>query len=218
MEQKPLLLHELHKLLHEQVESEQSELNSHKIQEENFVRDSLATKNKYVEGYYNKIIDGVNNRSKFLENAKIGLVTSALYKIYKESFGNEKLSPHDIKIMKSITEQFVTEQGAGNLLLKWKHKNMILAELAKVCTDTYNNIVTSITEEVNPDQQDKDILKIDRSEVNQFYDNLAMVDTNQASELIQQRTQSAMDDFIDQNAKIKADCEEIINNTNGSIT
>ena len=96
---------------------------------------------------------------------------------------------------------------------EWKYKNMLLAEMSKLCKDTYQTILDNISESENEhNSEPKDVLKLDKSSVDSFYDNLALMDTTQASNLINNRTQDALNDFIDQNAKIRQDCDEIINN------
>jgi len=191
-----------------------------KIKNENYIRDKAIKENyDYVSNY---MIDGEKrraNRSKFLENAKLGLLSSALYKVYKESFKDEFLSESDTKLMKNLVTQFISEQGPSKLMNEWKYKNMLLAEMGKLCKDTYQIILDNISESENKKDENnehnpepKDVLKLDKSAIDSFYDNLALMDTSQASDLINNRTKDALNDFIDQNAKIRQDCDEIINN------
>lgn len=187
-----------------------------RIKNEQYLKDKAIKENyDYISNYIVENERERQKRSEFLESAKSGLVSSALYKVYKESFKDEFLSESDIKLMKNLVVQFVTEQGPSKLMNEWKYKNMVLAEMGKLCKDTYQTILDTISESENKkdddnNQEAKDVLKLDKSSIDSFYDNLALMDTSQASDLINNRTQDALNDFIDQNAKIRQDCNQII--------
>ena len=218
-----LSIHELvtmrHKIIESEQRHEQAKIKAKEIADAKAYQESQNFINKYLT---EEAISGAN-RANFLNNVKTGLVSSALYKICKESF-TEKLSKHDEQILSKFFTEFVTEQGAGKLLLDWKYKNVILAEVANVCNETYNSIRDSFStyrnyymenessdgrNEQTPDNK-PDILKLDKDQIDDFYNKISSVDTDQASTLINSRVGDAINDFIDSNAENKAECEEII--------
>ena len=228
---------ESYRPLHEWVEMDynqrQQELKDRQVKEQaRIIKEQRAIneQNENIYNYLNTIHNASLDRSEFLENAKIALTSAALYKVCRNSF-REQLNNMDETVIHRLITDFVKEQGAGNLLNNWRYKNTTIAEMGRVIQESYNNILDSLSdirsiyikenEEDAPKQDDsdsqKDTLKLNSDQIDNFYDNLVDVDTDTASNEIHDRVKNAMNDFVDQNNKTKADCEDIINSAKAKM-
>ena len=173
-------------------------------------REREANANWLQEYAENQII-GRNNRVTFLENVKSGFLSEAMSKLYKESFG--VMTKRDRITAKNLINTFINEQGAGELLNRFKYQNTLVAEMARIVQEHYDMVVESITcddEECNIPGRAKE-LHLDKTIVDDFYKDLVDLDTTEASKLIKDKVTDAMTEFIDQNTQNKLDFEEIIN-------
>lgn len=180
-------------------------------------REREANANWLQEYAENQII-GRNNRVTFLENVKSGFLSEAMSKLYKESFG--VMTKRDRITAKNLINTFINEQGAGELLNRFKYQNTLVAEMARIVQEHYDMVVESITcddEEYNIPGRAKE-LHLDKTIVDDFYKDLVDLDTSEASKLIKDKVTDAMTEFIDQNTQNKLDFEEIINTAKEKIS
>ena len=180
-------------------------------------REREANANWLQEYAENQII-GRNNRVTFLENVKSGFLSEAMSKLYKESFG--VMTKRDRITAKNLINTFINEQGAGELLNRFKYQNTLVAEMARIVQEHYDMVVESITcddEECNIPGRAKE-LHLDKTIVDDFYKDLVDLDTTEASKLIKDKVADAMTEFIDQNTQNKLDFEEIINTAKEKIS
>lgn len=215
----------------------------YKSQQDSTIRESADLKRTMQEAaskfyeYANSRSNYINARSKFLENAKIGFVSSAIYHVVKEA-SLVNMSSVDQATLKGLCTQFVREQGAGNLLNRFKYQNTFLAELGKICRNAYDGIVRSLNEDVNfveparpdteaifaknrpsqvqPESMNK-VLKLDTTVVDNFYDDLSELDSEKASKAIQDRSREAIDQFLNDNLDNRIEVQNIINDTTEKI-
>ena len=180
-------------------------------------REREANANWLQEYAENQII-GRNNRVTFLENVKSGFLSEAMSKLYKESFG--VMTKRDRITAKNLINTFINEQGAGELINRFKYQNTLVAEMARIVQEHYDMVVESITcddEECNIPGRAKE-LHLDKTIVDDFYKDLVDLDTTEASKLIKDKVTDAMTEFIDQNTQNKLDFEEIINTAKEKIS
>ena len=180
-------------------------------------REREANANWLQEYAENQII-GRNNRVTFLENVKSGFLSEAMSKLYKESFG--VMTKRDRITAKNLINTFINEQGAGELINRFKYQNTLVAEMARIVQEHYDMVVESITcddEECNIPGRAKE-LHLDKTIVDDFYKDLVDLDTTEASTLIKDKVTDAMTEFIDQNTQNKLDFEEIINTAKEKIS
>lgn len=180
-------------------------------------REREANANWLQEYAENQII-GRNNRVTFLENVKSGFLSEAMSKLYKESFG--VMTKRDRITAKNLINTFINEQGAGELINRFKYQNTLVAEMARIVQEHYDMVVESITcddEECDIPGRAKE-LHLDKTIVDDFYKDLVDLDTSEASKLIKDKVADAMTEFSDQNIQNKLDFEEIINTAKEKIT
>ena len=201
-------------------------------------RRTFAEQNAKTAEYMNEQRNRPLARAKFLEAAKDGFVAAALYKVVKESM-NFPLTPTDEATLKGMIGQFVEEQGAGQLLNRFKTQNVLLAEMGRICREAYQSTVqklneygvefdsydTSTTEEKfvkeRPVTQSPkpmaDMLKLDTATVDKFYTDMDAVDTKRATKMIQDKVKDSINTFLDNNLETRIQCEEIMNDAKEKI-
>jgi len=176
----------------------------------------------YVQEYIENQTATLNRRAEFLESVKNAFLIESMCKLYKDSF-DEPLNKRDQIVVRNLIKNFVTEQGSGDLLNRFKYQNVLVAEMGKMVQNYYNKVVDSINEETAAEEEikkhDNDSiypgrskdLHLDQIIVDDFYKDLVDLDTTEASKLIKDKVADAMSDFVDQNMQNRLDYEEVIN-------
>lgn len=210
------------KLNNNMIQNEKESDEVKKIKTESFINE----KNEYVNNYINSRYDKINKRNKFLTECKSGFLTAALLRVLKESM-TCKINAFDESVMKSIVSQFVNEQGTGDLLRRFKYQNITLAELGRVVNEAYDMVLDKLNSynetetnpdgSVNPTQEPKDVLKLDKGTVDEFYNNLSTINTDNATSMIKDKVQDAIQEFIDDNVENNSQVQEIINSAKSTI-
>lgn len=207
-------------------------------------REQKEALRKYNEGYTNMSNyyisekQALQERSQFLDNCKTGFVTSALTKVISESMVNPMTSD-DITMLRSIVTEFVNEQGAGNLLNRFKHQNVYLAELGKACRNAYTSTVNSINEnspnmDVQPTEDFKgqkqndisiynkikpmgQLLKLDSHIIDDFYKDVDGSIDQGVTQVIKDKVLDAMTEFVERNRENKLLVQDIIDRTKNKL-
>lgn len=190
---------ELARLEQDKAIKEQSEDARARAEQANFLNNYIAEQE-----------NAVKNRATFLENTKDGFLTAAIFNLYKEC---TDLDRRGQIIGKNLVSKFVKEQGAGTLLSRFKYQNILLGEMSRIVEKAYGAVVEAINraddDENNRIGAYKDY-KLDKTIVDDFYKDLASLDTVEASKLIKDRVSDAVAEFIDTNMNNKLDYEEVI--------
>ena len=187
---------------------EQSQINRATEEYANYVNDYITSKNT-----------ALNNRAQFLEGVKSGLLNMAMMKLYTESFSH-KMNERDKVVAKNLISKFIQEQGTGELLNRFKYQNTLIAEMGRMVQEAYDKIVDSINEDRTGNNhapgEVRDI-KFNTTIVDDFYKDIAELDTAEASQLIRDRVADAMSDFVDQNMQNRLDFQEVIDQAKEKI-
>jgi len=201
-------------------------------------KESLDAFNKGLEEstkYFTDRVISIDQRAKFLEQVKTGFVTSALTKLIVESSLNP-LTTDEQSFLRSIVTEFVVEQGAGNLLTKFKHQNVYLAELGKACRKAYESVVNSINENApdidvmhtkdynfkrdpveKPQKPMGEVLKLDSHIVDDFYKDVNDSIEPSVTEVIRDKVLDAITDFVEKNRENKLLVQDIIDRTKSKM-
>jgi len=207
-------------MMHETVQAGNKEYAKKEELEKDKAEKAYKENAESIQNYFAGQAKAVKNRASLLEQAKNGFISAALFKVYKNSF-DEQLTSTDKDIARNLFTEFVSEQGAGRLLINWETKNTTIAELGRICSEAYCNVRDALPSVMSPlyenevedmTQEPLDVLKLDKASVDDFYQNLIDADTDTASKMIHDRVNDAITSFVDQNAKTRAACEEIIAN------
>lgn len=171
---------------------------------------------EYVNDYINDYTAGINNRARFLEGVKNGLLNLAIMHLYQESFSHP-MNERDKIVAKNLVSRFINEQGIGNLLTRFKYTNTILAEMGRIVTETYNKVIDDIDSKKDPNNAKPIELNLDKTIVDDFYKDIIDLDTTEASSLIKDKVADAMSDFIDQNVQNRIEFQDVINQAKEKI-
>ena len=212
---------ELINMVHEQNEELYKSEQDRQVANEARYAAELERHANYVNEYYDAQVKNITNRASFLEATKNGLLTIAISKVLIESM-NSKVTDNDKSVIKGLVSKFINEQGAGNLLNRFKYQNTFVAELGRIVQESYDQVVDSITyKHEDPDEENIPgramELKLGQNEVDDFYKELSNLDTAEASTLIRNKVEDAMNEFIDQNVQNKIDFQEVINSAKERI-
>ena len=164
----------------------------------------------FMNDYKNDYASSINNRARFLEGVKNGLMNLAIMHLYQESFSHP-MNARDKIVAKNLVNRFINEQGIGNLLTRFKYTNTILAEMGRIVTEAYNKVIDDIDSKKDPESAKPIELNLDKTIVDDFYKDIIDLDTTEASSLIKDKVADAMSDFIDQNVQNRIEFQDIIN-------
>ena len=184
---------------------------------------AIAEYGNFVNEYVANQESRLNNRAKFLEGVKAGLLNMAMMKLFTESFSH-KMNERDKVVAKNLISRFIEEQGAGELLNRFKFQNTIIAEMGRIVQEAYNDVVDSLEKVEHKPQPEWEIpgrayeIKFDTTIVDDFYKDICELDTAEASQLIRDRVADAMSDFVDQNMQNRIDFQEIIDQAKEKIS
>lgn len=166
----------------------------------------------YYQEYVESQINSINNRAQFLESVKNSFLSETICKLFRESFG--VMTKRDQIVARNLVNNFIKEQGAGDLLNRFKYQNTTVAEMGRLVDKYYGLVVESISkndeDEANIPGRAKE-LHLDKTISDDFYKDLVELDTSEASKLIKDKVADAMSEFIDQNTQNRLDYEEVIN-------
>ena len=115
------------------------------------------------------------------------------------------------KIGEALCEQFVEETGPDNLIRKFWKESYLLAEMANIIQETYDNVICKL------DKNDNLTFCIKPTDKRSFYDNLDNLSTDEVIKKVQQRSCDAAADFIQANVNDKLDMESIAMKTQDRI-
>ena len=207
------------------VIKEQAEINRAREEHYTALQENLATQ-----------IKSINSRTKFLETVKEAFLAECIMKLYSAST-QAPMTKRDKVIAKNMVNNFIKENGAGDLITSFATKNLLLSEMARITQKYYDRVVNETWANadtgvfgaglLSPDKDDTRPADSKPWEVqnwdlptdiaNDFYDELIKVDVTDASKLIKDRVADSIQNFIDTNAIAKMEYEDIINQAQEKI-
>jgi cobalamin biosynthesis protein CbiD len=110
-----------------------------------------------------------------------------------------------------LVSNFVKEEGAHKLLTKFKGTSYLMSELAYIC----NKHTKAVLEKADPN--DKDSLKINKKQKDDFYKDLDKASADKVVDSIRSRVMGSTQEFIDSNTKDKMKIKDILTNTKEKI-
>lgn len=158
----------------------------------------------------------VHSRAEFLQNVKESFVSECIMKLYCESMVTPMTS-QDRTVARNLVNRFVKENGAGDLIVNFSTRNILLSEMARICQKYYDKVLEGLLDPENDPTRPKDTkpgevkeYNLDTTIKDDFYKELEDVDTLDASKIIKERVADAMQQFVDDNSCAKMDYEEVI--------
>ena len=209
---------EINRMIHEQQIQEQEE-EQKRVQLEESIRIKELNENQINTLEYQQSINKTANaKREFLQNVKNSLLSECIFKLYKDSTV-APLTESDKVIARNLVNKFVLENGAGELLLNFKHKNLLLSEFSRITNKYYQRILEECDDESSdPSKAGKAReFSIDDKTKEDFFTELEDIDTEDASKLIKERVSDAVSEFIDNNENQKLEYEDIIKSAQDRI-
>lgn len=147
----------------------------------------------------------------FLSEAKITLLTEAIFYFVNESF-DDSVTLDQRKQAEAVVLNFVKKEGADKLLNKYSTQTEFLANLSGIVNETYDKVV----------KEAKDAKKISafnmkKSTTDAFYDKLQNISNTQVTNKIMDMVAQETENFIQQSVEDKNKMEEMAQQTKEKI-
>ena len=164
---------------------------------------------------YNSLHEQDNSAKEYINfknKVEEAFVSEALLCLTRSCINSAILSEqYNSDLTKQLVTGFVQEQGAHNLIRKFKKTSYLLSELAFVC----ESAIDSVMEKADP--KDSSSLKIDKKDKDKFYKALDNTDADKAVNVIKSRVADATQEFIDTNTKAKMQIKDVLVKTKEKI-
>lgn len=151
---------------------------------------------------YEKFKNEVTNA--FVTEAVLCINNSCIDHVILKDEYNKNLS-------RQLVSNFVIEEGARNLINRFRRTSNLLSEVAYVC-EQYINIVLEST-----DKKNKETFKVKKEDKDSFFNRLDKIDSDNAINTIRNRVMTATQDFIDSNTLDKMKIKNILQDTKEKI-
>ena len=209
---------EINRMIYEQQLQEQEDEQKRMQLESALKEKELNESQNNMLNYQHSIIATAEAKRKFLENVKNSLLSECLFKLYKDS-SVYPLTESDKIIARNLVNKFVLEHGAGELMLDFKTKNLLLSEFSRITNKYYNRILEECEDESCDSEKAGKAreFSIDDKTKDDFFGELENIDTTDASKLIKERVSDAISEFIDNNETQKLEYEDIIKTAQDQI-
>lgn len=178
----------------------------------------MQTEHEYVareNDIYNKLYQAKitdNSYMQFKKDVMNGFVTEAILCLVNACIDNVILKEnYNQALSRQLVSNLVKQEGASNLLNRFKRTSYLLSEMAYVCESTIKSVLEKA------DKNDKSTFKINPKDKEQFFEKLDKVDADAAIDDIRNRVQTATEEFIDTNFKSKMDIEKTMSDTKNKV-
>lgn len=184
------------------------------------VRESANTM-KYMVQENIKRTKGNRKYAEFIKSVKESFMNQFIYTIFTESL--ERVDPDALNVVnedmrRSMINSFIQECGGIDaMLMEYESKTPLLSDVTESIR-RYTNMVLEATKDCNKkDCAETSEFKIPRDVSTAFYDELNMADFGDVTLQISSRVLDGIDEFLTGNALMKANIDQIINNTKDKI-
>ena len=115
------------------------------------------------------------------------------------------------KLVRQLVSNFVKEEGASNLLNKFRHTSYLLSEIAYIC----DNHIKAVLE--STDKDNKETFKLNKNDKKTFYDDLSKVDAEDTINKITNRVKHETEEFVNNNIENNNKIKETIEKTKDKV-
>lgn len=153
-------------------------------------------------------------RENFLNTVRESLIVESLNTVLESSLTDMKLDIDHKKFGKDLIQQFVREEGAINLINKFKTSSQLLAEMAIIIESAYKTIEEKADSCTNPTV---DSYRVMPSESKEFFNKISGLPLDKVSKEIDKRVVSATEDFVKSNLEDKENMEKLASDVKEKI-
>lgn len=161
----------------------------------------------------------IRNMNDFKENILNELVFQSMYSGIVEPVLEMSLMNNASKNLAAATiKDYILEEGADNILYKWKYKNFYLAEFAEIIDDTYKFLVEDAKNKIEQGLSDKDVYAIETDKIDNFIYDTKDIIPKDISNTIITRVRDAITDFSSDVKENKSKIMDIYNKAQDKIS
>jgi hypothetical protein len=162
------------------------------------------------------LFEGVEKRneamrklSKFSEVLSENLLQECFCTIFDKIMEAERCTKHETAIGHSMISKLIKEEGISNLLRRFEHKSLVLSEFARF-TEKYHKIaMEAVRDKINIAPDDDSCHVLDKEIAQRFIDDVSDLVPERTIDVIRDRVEDAMQEFIDQNTENKIAIKDI---------
>ena len=161
------------------------------------------------------------NKSKFVNNLKENLVAEAINVVFSAVGEEAGFSDRHYQLGRNIIDNFVHNEGAGELLRRMTETSTLLSSYACIIAESQDNIIKEIVESAKKNGksfEDDDICyTMDAEFAKKYVDTIAMATPKQIVKIVSDRVEKAVADFVNQTADRKAEVQTILSDTKAKL-
>ena len=176
---------------------------------------NMKLEESFKNDYYTRLYSEdtkYNDYEDFSKSVNEAFVTEALTCLVNSCLSEVTLKDeYNSRLSRQLVSNFVKEEGAHKLLTKFKGTSYLMSELAYIC----NKHTKAVLEKADPN--DKDSLKINKKQKDDFYKDLDKASADKVVDNIRSRVMGSTQEFIDSNTKDKMKIKDILTNTKEKI-
>lgn len=166
----------------------------------------------YYLGRAQSLKNANSKYGQFLEDCRSLLVNETLYKITSQALPSSiKEDTESLGILRNLVTNYVTEEGAFDIIAKMKRASSFTSE----CALDIDNAITAIKESTDPDDEKTFQIKVDVKD--KFFDDIDDTDIQNVDAMITDRVNTAINDFIASNSKNRMDIKNVLQSTEDKI-
>lgn len=176
---------------------------------------NMKLEESFKNDYYTRLYSEdtkYNDYEDFSKSVNEAFVTEALTCLVNSCLSEVTLKDeYNSRLSRQLVSNFVKEEGAHKLLTKFKGTSYLMSELAYIC----NKHTKAVLEKADPN--DKDSLKINKKQKDDFYKDLDKASADKVVDNIRSRVMGSTQEFIDSNTKDKMKIKDILTTTKEKI-
>lgn len=176
---------------------------------------NMKLEESFKNDYYTRLYSEdtkYNDYEDFSKSVNEAFVTEALTCLVNSCLSEVTLKDeYNSRLSRQLVSNFVKEEGAHKLLTKFKGTSYLMSELAYIC----NKHIKAVLEKADPN--DKDSLKINKKQKDDFYKDLDKASADKVVDNIRSRVMGSTQEFIDSNTKDKMKIKDILTTTKEKI-
>lgn len=176
---------------------------------------NMKLEESFKNDYYTRLYSEdtkYNDYEDFSKSVNEAFVTEALTCLVNSCLSEVTLKDeYNSRLSRQLVSNFVKEEGAHKLLTKFKGTSYLMSELAYIC----NKHTKAVLEKADPN--DKDSLKINKKQKDDFYKDLDKASADKVVDSIRSRVMGSTQEFIDSNTKDKMKIKDILTTTKEKI-
>jgi len=203
----------------EQMNSEVSPYNAKSYNEHLKTMENKKNRNEtdFMYEGVEKVANAKMRMSKFSEALSAHLLKECFCVVFDKIMEAERCTQHEQSIGRSMISKLIKEEGTSALLTRFENKSMILSEFARYTEKYHRLAMESVATKTIAAPEDDTCYVLDKEIAEKFMDDVKDLVPDKTIDLIRDRVEDAMQEFIDQNTENKIAIKDIYLNAKMSV-